>query len=232
MCNLYSLPKGQSAIRDLFSVKHDRSGNLPLFRRSFPISSRRSCGGGRTASANSSRHRWGMPGPPQFGGKPVTNIRNVASPHWRGWLGSRNRCVVPATSFCEYADTKPPKTPIWFALGTDRPLFAFAGLRTRWRGVRGPKSAPVEGRARALGILTTAANALVAPIHPKAMPATLTTPAEADLWLEGETVPRSRCNGRCRTKRSQSSPRERRKTAPPPEKRTYQWLCVRSGKAT
>jgi len=28
----------------------------------------------------------GMPGPPQFGGQPVTNIRNVASPHWRGWL--------------------------------------------------------------------------------------------------------------------------------------------------
>jgi Thiolase, C-terminal domain len=31
--------------------------------------------------------RRGMPGPPQFGGQPVTNIRNVASPHWRGWLG-------------------------------------------------------------------------------------------------------------------------------------------------
>ena len=24
----------------------------------------------------------------------VTNIRNVTSPHWRGWLGKRNRCVV------------------------------------------------------------------------------------------------------------------------------------------
>jgi len=29
MCNLYSVTKGQSAIRDLFSVKHDRAGNLP-----------------------------------------------------------------------------------------------------------------------------------------------------------------------------------------------------------
>ena len=28
--------------------------------------------------------RWGMPGPPQFGGAPITNIRNVGSPHWRG----------------------------------------------------------------------------------------------------------------------------------------------------
>ena len=48
--------------------------------------------------------RWGVPGPPQFGGAPITNIRNVTSPHWRGWLGKNHRCVVPATSFCEYAD--------------------------------------------------------------------------------------------------------------------------------
>lgn len=131
--------------------------------------------------------RWGMPGPPQFGGQPVTNIRNVTSPHWRGWLGARNRCVVPATSFCEYADTKPRKTPTWFALGEDRPLFAFAGLWTRWRGVRGPKSAPVEGEHELFGLLTTNANAVVAPIHPQAMPVILTAPAEVDLWLEART---------------------------------------------
>ena len=53
--------------------------------------------------------RWGMPGPPQFGGAPITNIRNVGSPHWRGWLGKHNRCIVPATSFCEYPDTKSRK---------------------------------------------------------------------------------------------------------------------------
>jgi putative SOS response-associated peptidase YedK len=69
-----------------------------------------------------------MPGPPQNGGQPVTDIRNIASPHWRGWLGVGSRCIVPATSFCEYADTKPLKTPTWFALNEDRPLLAFAGL--------------------------------------------------------------------------------------------------------
>jgi hypothetical protein len=26
--------------------------------------------------------RWGMPGPPQFGGSPITNIRNAASPYY------------------------------------------------------------------------------------------------------------------------------------------------------
>jgi hypothetical protein len=58
----------------------------------------------------------------------------------------------------------------------------------RWRGVRGPKSAPVEGEHELFGFLTTEANAIVAPIHPKAMPVILTTTEEFDLWLEGETV--------------------------------------------
>ena len=31
MCNLYSLTKGQAAIRDWFRARHDRTGNLPLF---------------------------------------------------------------------------------------------------------------------------------------------------------------------------------------------------------
>jgi len=187
MCNLYSLTKGQSAIRDLFSVRRDRTGNLPLFPAIFPDQLAPIVRRGPDGERELVTARWGMPGPPQFGGQPVTNIRNVTSPHWRGWLGARNRCVVPATSFCEYADAKPRKTPIWFALSQARPLFAFAGLWTRWRGVRGPKSAPVEGDHELYGFLTTDANALVAPIHPKAMPVILTTPAEVDLWLEGET---------------------------------------------
>jgi putative SOS response-associated peptidase YedK len=188
MCNLYSLTKGQSAIRDLFSVRHDRTGNLPSFPSIFPDQAAPVVRHGADGERELVMARWGMPGPPQFGGQPVTNIRNVASPHWRGWLSARNRCVVPATSFCEYADTKPRKTPTWFALGEDRPLFAFAGLWTRWRGVRGPKSAPVEGEHQLYGILTTDANAVVAPIHPKAMPVILTSPGEVDLWLEGETL--------------------------------------------
>ena len=31
MCNLYSLTKGQAAIRDWFRASNDRTGNLPLF---------------------------------------------------------------------------------------------------------------------------------------------------------------------------------------------------------
>lgn len=58
---------------------------------------------------------WGMQTPPSIlKGKPdtgVTNIRNVASPHWRRWLGPENRFLVPWTRFSEWEDTKPKATP-------------------------------------------------------------------------------------------------------------------------
>jgi putative SOS response-associated peptidase YedK len=188
MCNLYSLTKGQAAIRDLFRARHDRTGNLPLLPGIFPDQTAPIVRNDIDGERELVLARWGMPGPPQYGGAPVTNIRNLDSPHWRGWLGRHNRCLVPATSFCEYADTKPRKTPIWFGLDEDRPLFAFAGLWTRWRGVRGPKGAPVAGEHQLFGFLTTEANATIAPIHPKAMPVILTTLAEFDRWLEADTL--------------------------------------------
>mgnify|MGYP003144528854 FL=1 len=36
MCNLYSLTKGQQAIREIFRVVHDRTGNLPSLPGIFP----------------------------------------------------------------------------------------------------------------------------------------------------------------------------------------------------
>lgn len=127
--------------------------------------------------------RWGMPGPPQFGGAPITNIRNTKSALWRRWLRPESRCVVPFTSFCEYADTKPRKTPTWFALDASRPLAVFAGIWTPWTGTRGTKANPVEGGHQLFGFLTTDANAEVGAIHPKAMPVILTTSAEIEQWM-------------------------------------------------
>jgi putative SOS response-associated peptidase YedK len=104
--------------------------------------------------------RWGMPPPPRTGGPPVTNIRNTSSPHWRGWLKPENRCLVPANSFAEYAPEPNPETKkkdvVWFALNDDRPLFAFAGIWTEFRGDRGTKSKPIPGPHLVYGFLTTA----------------------------------------------------------------------------
>ncbi len=182
MCNLYSITRSQDAMRQLFALERDLTGNLPPLPGVFPDYPApivRMADGARELTTM----RWGMPGPPQFGGAPITNIRNTASPHWRRWLGPASRCLVPVTSFCEYADTKPKKTPTWFALDDSRPLFAFAGIWTPWRGTRGTKANPVEGEHLLYGFLTTEANGVVGPVHPKAMPVLLTTAEEFDVWL-------------------------------------------------
>ncbi len=178
MCNLYSVTKGQQAIREFTKALTDTAGNLPPLPGIFPdmmapvVRNDAENAGERELTMM----RWGMPGPPQFGGAPVTNIRNTGSPHWRGWLGPPNRCLVPATSFSEWEDTKPKKTPVWFALDESRPVFAFAGIWTTWHGRRGSKADPVEGQHRLFGFLTTQANAVVGRLHPKAMPVILTKP--------------------------------------------------------
>jgi hypothetical protein len=48
-------------------------------------------------------------------------------------------------------------------------------------GDRGTKSKPIPGPHLVYGFLTTALNAVVEPIHPKAMPVILTTDEERDV---------------------------------------------------
>jgi putative SOS response-associated peptidase YedK len=186
MCNLYSMTKNQAAIRALFKVTKDFTGNLPAMPAIFPDNPApviRSVGGEREMMMM----RWGMPSPPQFAGPPVTNIRNTKSPHWRRWLKPESRCLVPVTSFSEYAPEPDPATGkkdiVWFALDRDRPLFAFAGIWTPWTGTRGTKAKPIDGNHMLYGFLTTEPNGVVSPIHPKAMPVLLTTPQEWDVWM-------------------------------------------------
>jgi putative SOS response-associated peptidase YedK len=138
--------------------------------------------------------RWGVPTPPQFRKGPidrgVTNIRNVNSAHWRAWMKPGFRCLVPATSFCEPTDAPDPSTGrkrwTWFALAEERPLFAFAGIWCTWHGLRGTQKNPVDGEHTLYGFLTTEPNAIVRPVHSKAMPVMLTEPAELDAWLEAD----------------------------------------------
>ncbi len=82
----------------------------------------------------------------------------------------------------EYAAGK-PAVPHWFALSEDRPLFAFAGLWRPWTGTRGTKAEPAHGEHELSAFLTCEPNAVVAPVHPKAMPVILTTGEECDAWL-------------------------------------------------
>jgi putative SOS response-associated peptidase YedK len=129
---------------------------------------------------------WGFPPPPNLGTAPVTNVRNLKSPYWRGWLKEGWRCLVPATSFCEWTDSRPKMTH-WFALDESRPLFAFAGILRLWTGER-------RGQTGSLACsLFSQRNQIdvVRPIHAKAMPVLLTTEQEVDTWLD---VPVNGCN--------------------------------------
>jgi putative SOS response-associated peptidase YedK len=131
--------------------------------------------------------RWGMPSPAfVLKGKKsdpgVTNLRNLDSPHWRRWTAEEHRCLVPLTSFSEneaLPDGSHP--PVWFALDDSRPLCFFAGVWTNWTSVRKVKEG--ETTNDIYGFLTTEPNAVVAPIHPKAMPVILTTADEIDVWM-------------------------------------------------
>ena len=186
MCNLYSITKGQAAIREWLRATRDSAGNLPPMPGVFPDYSApivRVVDGERELTMA----RWGMPSPVfALKGRTtdpgVTNVRNTASPHWRRWLGVESRCVVPWTSFSEYETTADgKKQPVWFALDESRPLAAFAGLWTRWTSVRKAKEGEIT--TDLFAFLTTDANAEVDAIHPKAMPAILTTGEEVDTWL-------------------------------------------------
>ena len=89
MCNLYSITTNQAAIIAMFRVVNRYVGNLPPMPGVFPdypAPVTRNVGSDRELTMM----RWGMPPPPKFGGPPVTNIRNMALPHRRGWLKPEN----------------------------------------------------------------------------------------------------------------------------------------------
>lgn len=196
MCNLYALTSGQQALRELavtlaLGPVDDGLGNLPILSSLYPDSEAPIIGLGRHGDVSRGPvlrlARWGMPSPSfALAGKHVdrgiTNIRNTASAHWRRWLAPRYRCLVPFTRFAEPVRMATGSQPFWFAPRAE--LACFAGIATRWTGVR--KLAEGEVTLTLFGFLTCAPNADVAPHHPKAMPVILTDPAEMRAWLTAD----------------------------------------------
>lgn len=143
MCNLYSYTRNVDAIRQLARAMVDRTGFNEPSRDVYPNYLAPVVRLGEDGEREIAPLQWGMPSPPQYvkgADRGVTNIRNVGSLHWRRWLGVESRCVVPWTSFAEPSPTKDAsgRTPnVWFAINEERPVAVFAGIWTRWHGVRG-----------------------------------------------------------------------------------------------
>lgn len=179
MCNLYSMSRTRDEMGKLLKVLRDRNGNAPPLPGVFPDYAAPVVRLDREGAREALDMRWGFPPPTASRARHVTNVRNVQSSWWRPWLQPRFRCLVPATSFCEYDDRT--KVPHWFALDASRPLFCFAGLWRPWTGVR----RKAEGAQEHLlfAILLSAANTLTGAAHAQAMPVILTTEEDRQKWL-------------------------------------------------
>jgi putative SOS response-associated peptidase YedK len=106
----------------------------------------------------------------------MTTVRSFGLPQWRGLAEQpENRCIIPLTEFCHLARQKDvekgTKGEMWFAC-TDQPIFGVAGF---WQ---------MTGDKPGFSMVTCDANEVVAPIHPKAMPAILAE-EHWDRWLGG-----------------------------------------------
>lgn len=173
MCNNYRLRGAAIAIADAMGIAFEADITLPpqdLFPKRPALIVRQGAAGREAALLP-----WGFPPPPGVRG-PVTNVRNLASPFWRSALATpARRCLIPASEFCEWEGEAGSKRQRWFRLPS-RPVFAFAGL---WRPLADDLLGSSGG---AFAMLTCEPNALVAPIHPKAMPAILHE-EDHDRWL-------------------------------------------------
>lgn len=184
MCNLYSQLKPREAVRDLFQVSDNRAAAFGPMPAIFPADDvpvvRMAADGEREIAVLT----WGFP-LVTLGEAPkrVTNMRDdrLTAPFWANSFRFR-RCLVPVTSFAEPKGRR-PATWHWFALGEQRPLFAFAGVWRRWRGMLSEDSGMVE--TDVFAFLTTTPNPLVATVHPSRMPVMLGAADEWDCWLNG-----------------------------------------------
>ncbi len=177
MCSRYSLTAPPQAVRSYFAT-----GNALEFPARYNIAPtqpvlivRRTLAGEREQYLV----RWGLipswvKEPREF--STLINARSETAaekPSFRGAMRHR-RCLVPATGFYEWTGKPGAKQPHLF-----RPrgggLMAFAGLADHWVGADGSE-------LETMAILTTAANATMAPYHDR-MPVIL-DPAHFDVWLD------------------------------------------------
>ena len=127
--------------------------------------------------------RWGLV---PFWAKDVTLGRRLINarldsladkPAFREAL-TRRRCLIPASGFYEWGVDAAGKKQPFFVRPRGEPLLAIAGLWERWRA---PSGEPLETCV----IVTTEANALLAPIHDR-MPVLLAR-ASQDAWLDARS---------------------------------------------
>lgn len=180
MCGRYTLRATPAHLAELFAI-HGPAALTPRYN----IAPTQTVAAIRAAGADKTRElvflRWGLI--PSWArdariGSSLINARSdtaAAKPSFRSAFRKR-RCLIPVDGFYEWQSLpgKKTKQPLFISMKSGE-LFAFAGLWERWVD---PEGTPLE----TCTILTTEANALVAPFHDR-MPVIL-DPSDYDRWLD------------------------------------------------
>ena len=137
---------------------------------------------GRSGDRIARNMRWGLI--PSWAKEPGigAKLNNARADSITGKPAFRNafrrwRCLLPANGFYEWRAPPEPKgrkQPFYIHPADPDALFALAGLMERWNGPDGP--------VYTCCVITTEANALMAPIHDR-MPVLL-IPDQFDAWLD------------------------------------------------
>jgi len=107
MCNLYSLTKGQVAIRDLFRARYDCTGNLPLFPGIFPDQMAPIVRNSPDGERELVMAHCGMPALPQCGGAPV------AYANWMRAAGLAGGLLAATAPALAQVNAREPDPAVW-----------------------------------------------------------------------------------------------------------------------
>ena len=178
MCGRFTLFEPDKILAREFGVS-----GIPLLSPRYNIAPSQPVAAVRAAPAGTGRElallRWGLipswSKDPAIGNRLINARAETASqkPSFRNAF-NRRRCLIPASGFYEWQRRELRKQPFYIRMHDGRP-FAFAGLWDRWES-------PDKGVIESCTILTTATNALLAPIHDR-MPVIL-PPGKYDRWLD------------------------------------------------
>ena len=178
MCGRYTITSPLDAIRALFNVD-ERPNLAPRFNvaptQLVPVVRPGDTPSGRALV----QLRWGLiphwAKDARIGAKMINaRAETVADTAAFREAYAKRRCLIVADGFYEWRRDGKQKQPFRFVLADGGP-FAFAGLWSRWRD-------PAGETIESCTIITTAANAVVAPIHAR-MPVIL-APDNYARWLD------------------------------------------------
>jgi putative SOS response-associated peptidase YedK len=178
MCGRFTLFEADKILSKEFGVS-----DIPTLSPRYNIAPSQPVTAVRATSTGSGRElallRWGLipswSKDPAIGNRLINARAETASekPSFRNAF-RRHRCLIPASGFYEWRRQERGKQPYFVRMRNER-LFSFAGLWDRWES-------PDKGVIETCTILTTVANAVLAPIHDR-MPVIL-PPREYDRWLD------------------------------------------------